>query len=419
MLFVLGLLILIVGLVVSVALHEAGHMLPAKKFGALVPEYWIGFGPTLWKTKKGDTTYGVKALPLGGYVRILGMFPANGTGKKTKANGEPTLAQLARQESEAELRAARADGATGKAFYELSTPKKLAVMFGGPVMNLLLAILLIAIVVMGIGWSAPSTYIAEVATEDNGAPGPAASAGVEAGDQIVAWNGTPVSTWQEFTEHVKASRGASVLTVKRGSETKDLEVTPGTREDGSPYVGVVSDLRRERGSAADVASSVWTQATMTGKAIVGLPVSLYNLTRSFFTGEERDPNGVVSVVGVARMAGEITSAPSAGEAVTSSGLPAGMSVLDRVALMLSLLGALNIALFVFNLIPLPPLDGGHIAGALWGGAKNAAAKTRGMPKPAPADTARMVPLSYGVFAVLMVMTVILVLADTVKPITFA
>ncbi len=419
MLFALGLIILIAGLLISVALHELGHMLPAKKFGALVPEYWIGFGPTLWKTERGDTTYGVKGLPLGGYVRILGMFPPNGTGKKTKPNGEPTLAQMARQESEAELRAARASGAKGKAFYELTTPQKLVVMFGGPVMNLLLAVLLIAIVVMGIGWSAPSTYIAEVASEDDGSPGPAASAGVEPGDQIVAWNGTPVSSWQEFTEKVKASEGASTLTVQRGSETTDIEITPGTREDGSPYVGVVSDLRRERGSAADVASSVWMQATMTGKAIVALPVNLYEVTRSFFTGEERNPNGVVSVVGVARMAGEITSAPSEGEAVTSSGLPAGMSLLDRVALMLSLLGALNIALFVFNLIPLPPLDGGHVAGALWGGAKNVAAKTRGKPKPAPADTARMVPLSYGVFAVLMVMTVILVLADTVKPITFA
>lgn len=131
MLFVLGLLVLLFGLVISVALHELGHMLPAKKFGSLVPEYWIGFGPTLWKTKRGGTTYGVKALPLGGYVRILGMFPPSPAGRKVKADGSPTLPELARQESEADVARAREAGATGKAFHELTAPQKLVVMLGG------------------------------------------------------------------------------------------------------------------------------------------------------------------------------------------------------------------------------------------------------------------------------------------------
>lgn len=419
MLFVLGLILLVAGLLISVALHELGHMIPAKKFGAIVPEYWIGFGPTLWKTKRGDTIYGVKGLPLGGYVRILGMFPPEGSGKRLKADGNPTLAQMARQDSQVELDEARRSGSKGKAFYELSTPKKLVVMLGGPLMNLVLAILLIAIVIMGIGWSAPSTVIAEVNQNMEGSASPAADAGVQAGDQVVAWDGVPVSSWLDFQNAVSEAGGRATLSVERSGEVVDLEITPGLRADGSHYVGVVSLLQREKGSVGDVASTVWMQATMTGKAILALPVNLYNLTRSFFTGEERDPNGVVSVVGVARMAGEITSAPAVGEATTTSGIPSGMSFLDRAALMLSLLGALNIALFVFNLIPLPPLDGGHVAGALWGGIKNAGAKVRGKPKPKPADTARMVPLSYGVFVVLMVMTVILVVADTVKPITFA
>ena len=111
--FIVGLVILIVGLMISVALHELGHMLPAKKFGALVPEYWIGFGPTVWKTKKGDTTYGLKALPLGGYVRILGMYFPNGNGRKTKADGSLTLAEMARQQSGAELDDAARRGQSG------------------------------------------------------------------------------------------------------------------------------------------------------------------------------------------------------------------------------------------------------------------------------------------------------------------
>lgn len=419
--FVLGLLILIAGLLVSVALHELGHMVPAKKFGAIVPEYWIGFGPTVWETRKGGTTYGVKALPLGGYVRILGMFPPSSGEPVLKPDGSPTLAQAARDETEAELRRARDGGMQGKAFYELTTPHKLVVMFGGPVMNLFLAVLLLAIVIMGIGWSVPSTRIDEVVPATTTASSPAAEAGLQAGDQILSWNGTEIQTWEDFTTRVQAGDGPAEIVVDRGGSPVTVTVTPAVREDGSRYIGVRSALERERGSVGDVASMVGTNLVMTGQAIVALPVNLFTLTRSLFTGEERDPTGVISIVGIARLAGDITAAPgdSGDPSSAGSGLPAGLSVLDRVALLLSLIGSLNLALFAFNLIPLPPLDGGHIVGALWGGMRNAWARVRGKPLPPPADTARMVPLSYAVFGVLMVMTVILVAADLVSPITFA
>ena len=419
--FIIGLVILIVGLMISVALHELGHMLPAKKFGALVPEYWIGFGPTVWKTKNGDTTYGVKALPLGGYVRILGMYSPEGSGPKTKANGTPTLAEMARQQSGAELAEAARQGQSGQPFYRLSTPKKLVVMAGGPVMNLLIAIVLIAVVIMGIGFSAPSTTIAEVRNGEDGSASPAVSAGIEPGDQIIQWDGEPVESWELLTEAIQATDGPVDVVVKRGGTPVTLVVEPARGEDGAQYVGIVSAVERQRGTPADVVESVWMQVSATGRAIIALPVSLFDLVKSLFTGEERDSSGVISVVGVARLAGDITGAPAAanGDASPGTGIPGGMSFLDRAALMLSLLAALNVALFVFNLIPLPPLDGGHVAGALWGGARNMGAKMTGKPRPAPADTARMVPLSYGVFVVLMVMTVILVVADLVKPITFA
>lgn len=418
--FLLGLAILVVGLLVSVGLHEIGHMVPAKKFKAFVPEYWIGFGPTVWSTKKGDTRYGVKALPLGGYVRILGMFPPSGRGPKTKADGSPTLSELARRDSFAELDEARKMGMKGRAFYELSTTKKLAVMFGGPLMNLLIAVVLIAIVTIGIGWTAPSTTIGEVREGDNGTPSAAMDAGLHEGDRVVAWGGEPVNTWQELTDLIAETTGPTTVTVDRDGSERVLTIEPQVSE-GRPVVGIVSALERQRGTVGDVGAQVWTQVVATGKAIIALPVSLFDLGRSFFTGEERDSTGVVSVVGVARLAGDITAAPTqAGDgSANASGIPAGVSGLDRVALMLSLLASLNVALFVFNLIPLPPLDGGHIAGALWGGVRNVAAKASGKPKPAPADTARMVPLSYLVFAALMVMTVVLVVADLVKPITFA
>lgn len=419
--FVLGLVLLVLGLLVSVGLHEFGHMVPAKKFGALVPEYWIGFGPVLWSKQIGGTTYGVKAIPLGGYVRILGMFSPQGSGRKTKADGSPTVAEMARQESQAELAQARRDGRNGLAFYELSTPKKLAVMLGGPLMNLLIAVVLIAVITMGIGWNAPSTTIGALGDAPDGSPGPAATAGMRAGDRITSWDGHPVATWEDLTEEIAQTSGPASVTVVRDGSEETFEVTPGSREDGSPYVGVVSALQRQRGGIGDVGAQVGEMVAATGRAIVALPVNLYELGRSFFTGEERDSSGVVSVVGVARLAGDITGAPAQATegSATASGIPGGMSFLDRAALMLSLLASLNVALFVFNLIPLPPLDGGHVAGALWGGARNAAAKVRGKPKPRPADTARMVPLSYGVFAALMLMTVVLVVADLVKPITLA
>ncbi len=413
--FLLGLFILVAGLLISVALHELGHMLPAKKFGALVPEYWIGFGPTLWKTKKKGTTYGLKALPLGGFVRILGMFYPDGNGPKVKRDGRETLSEMARQQSRLELDEAAAEGMQGTPFYALSTPKKLIIMLGGPVMNLLIAVLLVAIVTLGIGWNAPSTTIAEVPASEGGETSAAVAAGIEPGDTIIEWDGTTISSWQDLTEEIQGTSQPVEVVVERDGQLLTLTAEPGIAEDGSRYLGVVSAVERQKGTVGDVASTIWMQTKLTGQAVVALPVSLYELTTSFFTGEERDQNGVLSIVGVARLAGEITGTPSdAGGA----GLPSGVSFLDRAGLMLSLLGALNMALFIFNLIPLPPLDGGHVVGALWGGVRNASAKVRGKPKPPPADTARMVPVSYVVFGVLMVMTVILVVADLVKPITF-
>ncbi len=420
--YVIGLVVLIVGLIISVALHELGHLLPAKKFGAIVPEYWVGFGPTLWSKKKGETTYGVKAVLLGGYVRMVGMFPpAAAVGAVPKNTQKPTAVEQARAQSAAEIEEAQAKGATGTPFYNLSTPKKLVVMLGGPFMNLVLAFILTAVVLVGIGWQGPSTKIEEVAPLADGSASPAMTAGVQAGDRIVSWDGTPIDSWDDIRGVIAANQGTPVtVEVLREGALVPLELTPEVTPDGT-YVGVVSAMERQRGSVTDAISQTGTQLAMTGKAIVALPVGMYRVVHSMVTGEERDPEGVLSVVGVARLAGEITSTgdAEANEGGAGSGLPAGLSVLDRVALLLSLLAALNIALFVFNLIPLPPLDGGHVVGAAWGGARNSWARLRGKPKPAPADTAKMVPLTYAVFAVLMGMTVILVFADLVKPLTFA
>src|SRR5690554_5621779 len=143
MLFAVGIAVFVVGLLVSIALHEVGHMVPAKRFGVRVSQYMVGFGPTLWSRTRGETEYGLKAIPLGGYVRLVGMLPpADVVGARPRAGRVAELVQAAREQSAEEIR----PGEEHRAFYRLSAPRKVVVMLGGPVMNLLLAVVLMAVV---------------------------------------------------------------------------------------------------------------------------------------------------------------------------------------------------------------------------------------------------------------------------------
>ena len=149
----IGILALVVALVISIALHEVGHMVPAKKFGVKVTRYMVGFGPTIWSTKKGDTEYGAKAVLLGGYIRMIGMFPPGPDGK-IKASSTGRLGTLIEQARESA--AGSWSRATKRTFYNLSVPKKLVVMLGGPTMNLLIALVLFTVVFAGFGTRRPA-----------------------------------------------------------------------------------------------------------------------------------------------------------------------------------------------------------------------------------------------------------------------
>ncbi|SNT05938.1 RIP metalloprotease RseP [Micrococcales bacterium KH10] len=423
---VLGIIVIVIGILVSIALHEVGHMVPAKKFGVRVSQYFVGFGPTVWSRQKGETEYGIKAIPLGGFVRLIGMYPPAPAGTKPRSGRMSDLVEDARQASAEEI----LPGQEPRAFYNLSAPKKLIVMLGGPVMNLLIAIVLIAIVQVGFGQQVVSTTIdsavpclgATVSTTREGEAcgpdeiaAPAYAAGLRSGDKITAVDGRAVASWDEIPDALAAA-GTAPVTVdfEREGQPQQVTLTPVTvtsvANDGTSttrtQIGIAPAYEWQSEPLSTVPSSVWTQVTMTADVVLQLPVKVYDTARAVWGGQERGDDAVLSVVGVGRLAGEIT-------ATDIPGAPANTSWV----ILLQLLASLNIALFVFNLIPLVPLDGGHVAGAIYEGARRQIARWRRRPSPGPADTAKMVPVAYGMFAALIVMAAIMITADIVAPVS--
>ena len=422
--YILGIIVLIVGIAVSVALHELGHMIPAKRFGVKVPEYFIGFGPRLWSVRCGETEYGVKAIWLGGYVRLLGMLPPARPDRPDKPG---SMVADARQESLDELGPDERD----RAFYRLTVPRKLLVMAGGILTNLVLGILCLVLALGAVGQYTRTSTISSVgacvpadvdaggsecATDD---PSPAAAADLRVGDEIVSWNGARTPAWEDVQKAIRSggTEPAEVVVRRDGAETT-LSVTPVevertvTASDGNtskelrPYVGIGPGLGTVRVPISRVPGAVATAVGQTLKAIFTLPVGLYHSVAAGLGLEQRSADGLVSLVGVGRIAGEVSS-----EGVGTGAIPFSA----RLSSMLSLLGSLNLALFAFNLVPLLPLDGGHVAGACWEGVRRVWARRRGRPDPGPVDTARMLPVGQGVFVALVVMALVLIWVDIVAP----
>ena len=429
--FLLGVLVLVVGLVVSIALHEIGHLLPAKRFGVKVSQYFVGFGPTLWSRRRGETEYGLKAVPLGGYVRMVGMYPPARAGvpARRRANGRATLVEEAREYSLAEV----GPGEEGRTFYALSVPKKLVVMLGGPVMNLLIAVVLIAVILVGVGMPAYTATLGnvqeclEAECAPGTAPAPGRSAGLAAGDVVQSWNGVATETWDDVRGAIADAGTAAVpVVVDRDGRQLTLTVTAATAErpvveDGAvvldddgepvtapvPFVGIGPRVELVAQPVTAVPGYAWDAVVATGRVVLTLPQRLVDVAQAAFGDEERDP-GVVGLVGVGRFAGEIASIDGA-----------DYGLLERSADMLGLLASLNLALFMFNLIPLLPLDGGHVAGALWEGLRRRLARLRGRPDPGPVDVARALPLTYVVVIVMVGMSLLLAYADIVRPVTLS
>lgn len=417
----LGILAFLIAIMASIALHECGHLIPAKRFGVRVSEYFIGFGPTLWSIRRGETEYGVKAIPLGGYVRLIGMLPPVPAAPAPSAGPVGSIVAQARAAAVADI----GPTDTGRVFYALPVHRKLIVMLGGPVMNAVFAALLFTIALCAMGVPTPTATVATVvpcvpaaaATQPSCGAGepasPAAVAGLQAGDVITAVNGEPVSAWADLTARLGAQPGQRVvIDVLRAGQPRQqaIELAAVARPDPEQpgvvrtrgYLGITPEVTPVRQPPSAVPVLMWRITQATGAALATLPARLADVAGAAFLGEQRDPEGLVGVVGVGRVSGEIASAPA--------------PIAWRVADFLSLVAGLNLALALFNLIPLLPLDGGHIAGALWEGARRGWARLRRRPDPGPVDLARLMPVTYAVGIALIGMSLLLLYADLVNPI---
>ena len=436
MLTLLGILIFAIGLLASIALHELGHMTPAKKFGVKVPQYMVGFGPTLWSRIKGETEYGIKAIPLGGYIRMIGMFPPNPKGPQDpeKLGRMGQMIESAREEVLAEI----SPEDESRTFYRLSVPKKLTVMFGGPFMNLVIATILFTISLSVIGRPEVTTTVSDVikcvptaanpngipstsGTCDDGVATPAAEIGLSAGDTLIAVNDMEIATWDDLGTALADEAGNQVdvtyLTSTGETITKSVEVAALESEvfDDSGqatgevstrgFLGVMPSFDLVQAPVSEVPGFMASVTSASIGALFEFPARVFGLAGELFTDAPRDPEGPVSVVGIGRISGQITS---------SEDVPAIYKVGDLI----TLLASVNLFLFVFNMVPILPLDGGHIAGALYEGARRQVARVRRKPLPGPVDTAKMLPVAYVMSLVLLAMSAIVILADIIKPMSF-
>lgn len=428
LMMILGIVVFVVGLLFSIAWHELGHLSTAKLFGIRVPQYMVGFGPTLWSRHKGETEYGIKAIPLGGYIRMIGMFPPGDDGRITARSTSPWRGMIedARSAAFEEL----GPGDEKRLFYTRAPWKRVVVMFAGPFMNLILAFALFLTVLMGFGISQQTTTVSSVSQcviaqsenrdtcEKTDAPSPAAAAGLKAGDKIVSFDGVRTDEWNRLSDLIRANPGKDVsIVVDRGGQDVTLHAKIATNQvakkdsRGQIVQGQYVDAGFLGFSAAtgivrqDFGQSVTWMGDRLGEAahsIASLPAKVPALWNAAFDGAPREPDSPMGVVGAARVGGEIFTLD--------------IPPTQQLAMALMLVAGFNLSLFLFNMLPLLPLDGGHIAGALWESLRRNLAKLLRRPDPGPFDVAKLMPVAYVVAGVFICFTLLVLVADVVNPV---
>jgi hypothetical protein len=372
-----GIIAFAIALLLSVMVHEFGHYITAKRFDMKVTEFFLGFGKRLWSFTRGETEFGIKAIPAGGYCRIEGMTPRD----------EMPI------------------GEESRAFFGATTTRKLIVLGAGSFAHFVIGFLLIFSIFFGVGVNTLLSDISQVAPNSA-----AAAAGFQPGDKITAVNGKKVTNWYEDSQAIRDSQGKELsFTVLRDGNEITISAAPTYVESDKRYVlGVVTKIGTQReGFIPSLSESGRAIAVLTResvKALIALPTKVPQLIRQTFGGEERDPNGLVGVVGAARVSGD---------AVSSNKL----NNTERLGTFLLLVASLNIFVGLFNLLPLLPLDGGHMAVAIADEIRAFFARLRGKPRPAGIDVNVLTPITMTVFVVLAVLTSILLIADIFNPVS--
>ncbi|HSN11981.1 MAG TPA: site-2 protease family protein, partial [Propionibacteriaceae bacterium] len=342
----------------SIALHEVGHLVPAKLFGVKVPQYFVGFGKRIWSVRRGETEYGIKWLPLGGYVRLVGMYPPGRPGRRGR------LAELADSAREAERDdITDTDIRTNRLFYQKRTWQKLVIMAGGPLMNVLLAFLIFLGVNLAYGQQQQTLTVAVVSDCLDPAPAacvapPAKQAGLKAGDTVVALNGQTVSTWRQLVTLVRAEgAGEIAFTVERpgqgrvtlptvhGVLRQVVDLNDPSKTVTAGFAGMSSQVTTVRVGPVGTLKDMWTLTTQSVAALGTFPQKVFATGYDLVTGKPRDAAGPLSVVGVSVAASEIA---------TTERFTLG----SRIASYFSLLGSVNLFVAILNLVPLLPFDGG-------------------------------------------------------------
>ena len=413
MIYALGVTIFAVGILVSVCLHEAGHLLTAKRFGMKATHYFAGFGPTLWSFRRGETEYGVKAIPAGGFVKIVGMTPLE------------------------EVDPADQD----RAFWRFPLWQRTIVLVAGSATHFLLAIVVFYLAAVTTGLPNPAALsfnptdakpvVGQVTAcvvqkydivkgdlrgcRASDPAGPAKAAGLRHGDRIVSIGGTPVTTYGDLVDTVRASPAGPVDVVYvrdgvRRTATVDLVSTQRPKmDDPKGKLSTVSamgvQVRYPRtilhssaiGGVGAATGYTGFNITQTFKALGSFPSKIPNLIDAI-GGQKRDTNGPISVVGASRVGGE----------AAQQKLP---------IVFLTLLGGLNVFIGIFNLFPLLPLDGGHVAIAWYERVRSWLAARRGRTDPGRVDYNKLLPLTYVVVLLFGGLTLLTLTADIVNPIT--
>jgi membrane-associated protease RseP (regulator of RpoE activity) len=391
----LGWLLFFVALITSVVIHEAGHFVTAKQFGMKATQFFAGFGPTLWSFQRGETEYGIKAIPAGGFVKIIGMTDL----EEVDPEDEP------------------------RAFYRQAGWKRTIVLSAGSFMHFVIALVLIWIGLLLVGTSNAtltlnSVSCARASTDEaciSSTPAPALNAGLEQGDTLVSYDGKPIKDWTAFQQDVQdGGLNPVTVVVKRDGALKTFTMTPvtvidptthqtllGSDNKPAPKIGVGPQIKH---TTYNVFSAIPTTFSTFGsgvsQTVSGVTKLPGEIARAFDKGRNAS-NSPASVIGVGKIAGDAVASGSAA---------------DRIAGFLGIVAALNLFVGLFNLLPLLPLDGGHIAILWFEGIRSRLAKLFHKPDPGRVDIVKLTPALYAVLILIVGLSVTLLAADIVNPI---